>query len=247
MNKSDIPRHVNILNDQNKRDMLIFSSLQTAIQRLKQLRDIGQIGVLDVGAGTKRYEKDVLKLGANYLSHDFGKYAGNSDSIFEFGFREDSWPDAKNYNLVSDISELPHNFCEIALLTEVLEHVPNPVLALESVVHAVKEDGFIVVSVPSHSFVHQSPFYFSSGLSYYWFDYHCKKNNLEIVHFTFIGDILDHNNLHSGLYLPGILLIGLRIVNLIKNMVIRPFLSNEFKSAASIGVVVLLKKNNVKL
>ena len=242
MKKVEIPRLVNILNDQGKRDILVSRSLQNAISDLPQGIDLGQITVLDVGAGTKRYEEEVLKLGVNYLSHDFGKYAGSSTSDFEFGFREDTWPDAKNYDLVSDISELPSDLCEIALLTEVLEHVPNPVLALESVVNTVKKDGFLIVSVPSHSFTHQSPYYFSAGLSYYWFEYHCKKNNLDLISFTFIGDTLDHNNLHSGLYLPGFLLLGLRLVNMIKNIVIRPFLSAEFKSAASIGVVALIKK-----
>jgi SAM-dependent methyltransferase len=236
-------REINVLFDEKKRDKVVSLFLDKIILLLGvniKLR------ILDIGAGPKKYEGLCNKLGMNYFSHDFAKYKGaNSEPNTDIpGFREETWPSESNYDMVSDILELPIKFCDIALLTEVLEHVPDPVLALNKVSESINSRGFLIVSVPSHSLIHQAPFYFSSGLSEFWFKEHCKRLDLEIIESVYIGDYLDFINLHSNLYLPSYLLGALRVLRILKNIVLRPLLAKNLLSSSSCGLILLIRKMN---
>jgi hypothetical protein len=216
-------REINVLFDEKKRDKVVSLFLDKIILLLGvniKLR------ILDIGAGPKKYEGLCNKLGMNYFSHDFAKYKGaNSEPNTDIpGFREETWPSESNYDMVSDILD--------------------PVLALNKVSESINSRGFLIVSVPSHSLIHQAPFYFSSGLSEFWFKEHCKRLDLEIIESVYIGDYLDFINLHSNLYLPGYLLGALRVLRILKNIVLRPLLAKNLLSSSSCGLILLIRKMN---
>lgn len=236
---TEIKRLVNILDDQLTRNRLVKTTLEE-LGRKFFLATKSEVILLDIGAGMKIYENVVLEQGFKYVSHDFAQYKAKEDGVTQLGFREVNWNSADQYNLVSDIQDLPKSFAQIGLLTEVLEHVPDPVKAFKSCVGAIKKNGYLIVSCPSHSLIHQAPYYFSSGLSYYWFLEQCKLNNVIIKDSYFIGDYFDFINHHKSLYLPGQPLK--RSIGIMWNSIIRPFVSNEIKSSASIGIFLVIKK-----
>ena len=212
-----IKRIVNVYNDEKIRDYLVLKFFNLAYSESNQNIKT----VLDIGSGTQKYKNLIENFGLKYLSHDFARYKGLATGDVQLGFREKFWPPATTYDIVCDILELQTNFCDFVILTEVLEHVPDPVVALKKAVDTLGSKGYLIVSVPSHSFVHQAPFYFSAGLSPYWFEYHCEKMQLNIVDSAFIGDYLDFINLHAYLYLPGFMIFILRRMALIRNRFIR--------------------------
>ena len=145
--------------------------------------------LLDVGAGQKRYRDLIENLGFLYTSHDFNSYKPNTNS---FGFQEKSWP-AQSHDYICDILDITEDrLFQIILCTEVLEHVPDPVSALHKLKNLTLPGGHIIVTVPFMSLAHQSPFWFSSGLSHFWFEYWSAKLNLEVLDLTISGDFVDH-------------------------------------------------------
>ena len=54
-----------------------------------------------------------------------------------------------------------------------------------------KFGGYILITVPFLSLMHQSPYWFSSGLSPFWFEYWAEKLNLEICELEVSGDYID--------------------------------------------------------
>jgi SAM-dependent methyltransferase len=143
--------------------------------------------VLDIGAGTKPFQEVAKRAGLKYFSHDFEKYDGDTNIP---GLQSPEWP-IFGYDIVCDIEQLPTRSFDLAICTEVLEHVPNPVLALQSIRKTLKKDGMLLVTVPLSSRIHQAPYYFSSGLSPYWFSNHAEQVGFRIESVWVIGDFVD--------------------------------------------------------
>jgi SAM-dependent methyltransferase len=144
--------------------------------------------LLDVGAGTRPFRDFVIKTGIEYKSHDFNSYEPNADFL---GYQTFDYTNV-NHDYICDITELPAAVSNYVLCTEVLEHVPDPVRALESIVKAMKPRGKGLITVPLNSLIHQSPYYFSSGLSPWWFEYHLKKNGVDNFEIYLVGDYVDY-------------------------------------------------------
>jgi SAM-dependent methyltransferase len=159
-----------------------FSFVQDFISA--QARDLR---ILDIGAGTKPFQKIATESGLRYFSHDFEKYEGKTDIP---GLQSSEWP-MQGYDIVCDIESLPNEEFDLAICTEVLEHVPNPVLALQSMRRTLRAGGKILITVPLSSRIHQAPYYFSSGLSPWWFEKHCKSSDFEIEYLYVVGDFVD--------------------------------------------------------
>jgi hypothetical protein len=93
------------------------------------------------------------------------------------------------------------------------------------------------------SLMHQAPYYFSSGLSPYWFIHWAKEFNLEIESLQVSGDYLDlmiQENarlLNSLIRIPGLS----KIINLSSNL--RSRIPMEIRESAGFGTFALLKKN----
>lgn len=142
--------------------------------------------VLDAGAGQCRY-KPFLEH-TNYYAQDFAQYQGNSDGILQ-----ESWQYGK-LDYICDITDIPveSGFFDVVLCTEVLEHVPRPVDALEELVRILKQGGRIILTVPLGSGVHQEPYHYYGGFSKYFFSHFAEQFDLEVIECRELGGLLKH-------------------------------------------------------
>jgi len=164
------------------RDTWVRDALQRAVRQTRAE------SVLDVGAGSSPFRDTCISLGLHYVAHDFGQYDGAGDEV---GLQCGTWK-TSGYDLMCDILDIPDSCAsDVVLCTEVLEHVPDPVRALERMSQLLRPAGTLIVTVPFMSFMHQAPFWFQSGLSPYWFDYWIPRFGLNIESLTVSGDYVD--------------------------------------------------------
>lgn len=160
--------------------------VRDALRRVAHDLDSGS--VLDVGAGSSPFRSTCGAIGLTYLAHDFGQYDGTGDAD---GLQCGTWKTA-GFDVTCDILDIPDIYAsDIVLCTEVLEHVPDPVRALERMAALVKPHGALIVTVPFMSFMHQSPYWFQSGLSPYWFLYWIPRTGLTVEELVVTGDYVD--------------------------------------------------------
>ena len=158
------------------------------LRNLTPSLQVGSPTLLDVGAGASPYRTDAVSQGYVYRSHDFSAYVPSTGSL---GLQNESWVYAA-HDFVCDITEIPDEAAsDVVLCTEVLEHVPDPVRAFQRMASLVKPAGHLIVTVPFMSLMHQSPFWFSSGLSPFWFEDWSERAELEIHELTVQGDYVD--------------------------------------------------------
>ena len=153
----------------------------------KELSRIAPGKLLDMGSGERPYENLIKNLGFSYTSHDFEKYEGSDEFP---GLQNTGWEN-KNHDIVCDILEIPTQAYDVIVLTEVLEHVPDPVAVLNKCYSLLDNEGRLIVTVPFASRMHQAPFWFSSGLSPFWFDYHGKSLGYEVEKCCLLGNFYD--------------------------------------------------------
>jgi ubiquinone/menaquinone biosynthesis C-methylase UbiE len=112
--------------------------------------------ILDAGAGEQQYKKYCSHL--NYVSQDFAQYNGIGDSI---GLQVGKWSNV-NLDIISDISHIPEPDAsfDIILCTEVFEHLPNPIAAIQEFSRLLKKDGQLIITAPFCSLTHFSPYHF---------------------------------------------------------------------------------------
>lgn len=127
-------------------------------QTLKKIPE--GLTILDAGAGESQFKKFCGHL--NYIAQDFGQYAGTG----KIGLQTGAWDNSK-LDVVSDIVSipLPNSTIDAIMCTEVLEHIPNPVAALQEFVRLLKPGGFLLITAPFASLTHFAPYHFASGLS----------------------------------------------------------------------------------
>ena len=160
------------------------------INALTKLRNDDPQKMLDVGAGLQPYKTHATNLGFEYVSHDFSLYQpGSMDSE---GLQNSSW-EYPTADINCDILRIPETSkYELIVCTEVLEHVPNPVAAFEKMVSLLAPNGVLVISVPLMSLMHQAPYWFQSGLSPQWFEYHSDQNSIKVQELAIYGDYVDY-------------------------------------------------------
>lgn len=147
-----------------------------------------QTSLLDIGAGTSPYRKEIETLGYSYRSHDFSQYIPSSNVP---GLQNSEWV-YPLHDFVCDITKIPDAArSDFVLCTEVLEHVPDPVSAFSRISSLVNPGGYLIISVPFLSLMHQSPYWFSAGLSPFWFEHWSKESGLVIEELTVQGDYVD--------------------------------------------------------
>ncbi len=202
--------------------------------------------LIDIGAGPMPYKSLIQSLGISYHSHDFEKYqAVNEDP----GLQSEEWP-IYGHDFVCDITALEATGFDYAICTEVLEHVPNPVAALSNIAQSVKAGGEVLITLPFSSRMHQAPFWFSAGLSRYWFEHHAPLNSLKIKKITIAGDFVDQMISELEQLLNPISIgpfrLGRLIIKILKNResFIRSKLSKELLESGGIGIYVELYKES---
>ena len=145
--------------------------------------------VLDVGAGLSPYKQSFASLGVHYFSQDFEMYLPKFQG--SPGLHNTNW-NYPRHDFTCDVLEIPETTkYDFVICTEVFEHVPDPVALIKKLSVLTNSGGYLLITVPLHSLMHQSPFWFSSGLSPFWFEHWAKELNLEISELELSGDYVD--------------------------------------------------------
>lgn len=119
--------------------------------------------VLDVGAGTGRYRS--LFAHCDYKTQDFAQFEG-----VPAGATAQEW-EYTTLDYVSDITAIPVEDAsfDAILCTEVLEHVPEPIAAIQEMGRILKPGGRLFLSAPLGSGIHQLPYHFYGGYTPYFY------------------------------------------------------------------------------
>jgi SAM-dependent methyltransferase len=140
--------------------------------------------LLDAGAGQLRNKPLCSHL--QYISQDFCQYEGIGD---EQGLQTGVW-DTSNIDIVCDIVNIPEPEAsfDVILCSEVFEHLPDALAALDEFCRLLKPGGRLIITAPFASFVHFAPYHYASGFSRYWYEYHLPLRNFEIQKLIPNGD-----------------------------------------------------------
>ncbi len=133
--------------------------------------------ILDAGAGEKKYKLYCSHL--KYVSQDFGQYEGVGDGK---GLQTGSW-DQLQLDIMSDITNIPESDSsfDAIMCIEVLEHLPEPIKAIQEFSRLIKPDGFLILSAPFCSLTHMAPYHYYSGFNQYFFDRFLKENDFTLL------------------------------------------------------------------
>jgi ubiquinone/menaquinone biosynthesis C-methylase UbiE len=136
--------------------------------------------LLDAGAGELRFKPDCSHL--DYVAQDFGQYDGTGEE----GLQTGDW-DNDRLDIVSDITSIPvpDASFDAILCSEVLEHIPDAVAALNEFTRILKPGGILLITAPFASLTHFAPYHFC-GYNKYWYEHHLPKLGFEI-------ELLEHN------------------------------------------------------
>ncbi|MBK9212935.1 MAG: class I SAM-dependent methyltransferase [Saprospiraceae bacterium] len=128
--------------------------------------------VLDVGAGSCPYRNYFSH--CQYKTHDFAELKEEQLRFYK-GYG--------NLDFVSDISSIPveDNTFDYVLCTEVLEHVPEPILAIKEFARILKPGGKAIITAPLLAGIHQEPYNFYAGYTPFWYQKFLSKYNFENI------------------------------------------------------------------
>jgi SAM-dependent methyltransferase len=142
--------------------------------------------ILDVGAGEQPYRRFCNHL--DYVSQDLGEYDGIGDGV---GLQQGSW--VVKADIISELTAIPvsDKSFDAIMCTEVLEHVPDPALAIREFSRIIRPGGAVIITAPFVSFTHQAPSHFCSGLSRYWHEWHLAGAGFEIDEIVPNGNYFD--------------------------------------------------------
>lgn len=140
--------------------------------------------ILDAGAGELRNKPLCRHL--NYVSQDVCQYDGGGD---QQGLQMGKW-DTSQIDLVCDIVAIPEPDAsfDAILCSEVLEHLPDPLKAIDEFARLIKPGGQLILTAPFASLVHFAPYHYASGLSRYWYEYHLPLRHFDILTLVANGD-----------------------------------------------------------
>jgi SAM-dependent methyltransferase len=96
---------------------------------------------LDAGSGRSPYKRQLESRGIKVISVDRENRTGKVDLVAD----------------IQDLSELDDSSLQMVLCTQVLEHVPNPALALSEFSRVLATGGFLILTVPHLSMLHEEP------------------------------------------------------------------------------------------
>jgi SAM-dependent methyltransferase len=210
----------------------------------KELKLIKPGKLLVVGSGERPYKEIATSLGFQYISHDFEQYEGNENNP---GLQNDGW-DNKGHDIVSDILDIPSGRYGTILLTEVLEHIPDPLAALSKCASLLEKNGILLITVPFASRMHQAPFWYSAGLSPYWFEFHSKNLGLQAQEVCLLGNFYDMFLAEVHQFFGSIswkrFNLGLFLFGILKKLRVKiePRIPSSLLDSGALGVFVILKK-----
>jgi SAM-dependent methyltransferase len=144
--------------------------------------------ILDAGAGTQQYKRFCTHL--IYVSQDFAQYDGQGDRS---GLQTGSFEYGK-LDIISDITSIPEpdGSFDAILCSEVLEHLPDPVLAVKELSRLLTTGGILILTAPFCSLTHFSPYHFSTGFNKYWYEKHLLDHGLKIIELVPNGNYYEY-------------------------------------------------------
>ena len=124
--------------------------------------------LLDAGAGRQPYREACRHLA--YVAQDA---ANNSPADFPIGLHDVGW-EYGPLDLVCDVVDIPEPDAsfDAVLCTEVLEHVPAPLSALEEFARLLRPDGVLILTAPFQSLTHFAPHHYHTGFNRYFYEQH---------------------------------------------------------------------------
>ena len=206
--------------------------------------------VLDVGAGAGPYRS--LFSHCVYKTQDFGKAPSliGKYTILDYESEITSIP-------VSDES------FDVILCTEVIEHIPEPFLAIKEMARILKNNGMLLLTAPLGSFIHQKPYHFYSGFTPYWYKEFLPKAGFEIISiesnrgfFSLFGQeairfstFLDpRRTIHTKIYWPLLTFLWIITLPILRFLfpILGKFLDKLYlENDATVGYhIVAIKKSN---
>ena len=142
--------------------------------------------LLDVGAGECAYKHHCDHL--DYLAQDIAEYDGVGDGA---GLQTGKW-DTSELDFICDLYDIPEDRqFDTVFCSEVLEHVVDPVRALEKLSRLVGPGGRVIVTAPFNSLTHFAPYHYCTGFSQYFYRHHFGRLGLEIEELTANGGFFD--------------------------------------------------------
>lgn len=117
--------------------------------------------VLDVGAGACPYRQFFSH--CDYMTHDFKQLKEDCNfSQFRYG----------SIDYVSDIISIPVTDAsfDVIICTEVLEHVPEPIKAINEFKRILRSGGTLLITAPLGSGLHQEPYHYYGGYTPHFYN-----------------------------------------------------------------------------
>jgi SAM-dependent methyltransferase len=132
--------------------------------------------LLDAGAGECQYKKHCGHL--KYVAQDIAVYDGKGEA----GLHTGDWSFA-HIDIVSDILDIPEPDAsfDAVLCTEVLEHLPDPVRALDEMARLLRPGGTLIITAPFWSLTHFAPYHYATGFNRYFYEFHLGRLGFDIV------------------------------------------------------------------
>lgn len=140
--------------------------------------------LLDAGAGELRNRPFCTHL--QYVSQDFCQYEGAGDAQ---GLQTGTW-DTSKIDIICDIMDIPESDAsfDVILCSEVFEHLPNALGALDEFTRLLKPGGKLIITAPFASYVHFAPYHYATGFSRYWYEFHLPLRNFKLQYLAPNGD-----------------------------------------------------------
>jgi SAM-dependent methyltransferase len=123
--------------------------------------------ILDVGAGCAPY-RDLFNH-CEYLTQDFGLEPATQDLYTPLDYECD----------ITDIPVDDSSF-DAVLCTEVLEHLPEPIKAIQEISRILRPNGMVFLTAPLGSHLHQQPYHFYGGYTSFWYQEFLPRYNFDV-------------------------------------------------------------------
>ena len=142
--------------------------------------------LLDMGAGECAYKPFCDHL--EYRAQDIAEYDGSGDGV---GLHTGKW-DTSKLDFVCDLYDIPEDQqFDTVFCSEVLEHVVDPVRAVEKMARLTKPGGQVIITAPFNSITHFAPYHYCTGFSQYFYKLHFERLGFEIEEMTPNGGFFD--------------------------------------------------------